>query len=348
MRTFDYQHKPRSLGSPAVDALLARLHEDKGRLDALRTAHAEQLAACAQRAKLESVDASARIEGICVDAGRLAALLAQEEPRPANADEQEALGYSRCLQLIAAQHAELPVESGTAVRLFETLYCYRQLDDRSRYRRKDYAYVQVDRHMQAVPVSPVAAFETPLVFGAACDSLCMALEEGELSAALLAAQFTVDLLCVRPFDTGNGRIARLFADLVLMKGGFDICRYASVDRIIERSAAQYYDALNACTQGWEHGRNSYAPFAEYWLDAVHRAYLALFEQLEHPAKGSKTELIVAYLKSAGHPVSKQELCQALPSVSVGMIENVLGKLVREGAVQKQGASRATRYLYQQR
>ncbi|MGN0072230.1 MAG: hypothetical protein ACI36W_00255, partial [Coriobacteriales bacterium] len=137
------------------------------------------------------------------------------------------------------------------------------------------------------------------------------------------------------------------ADLVLMKGGFDICRYSSVDRIIEHSAAQYYDALNACTQGWEHGRNSYAPFAEYWLDAVHRAYAALFEQLERPAKGSKTELIVACLKRAGAPLSKQELCLALPDVSIAMIENVLGKLVREGTVEKQGASRATRYLYRQ-
>ncbi|MGN0078640.1 MAG: Fic family protein [Coriobacteriales bacterium] len=345
MRTFDYLHKPHSLEGAQVDALLAQLHEDKGRLEALKGSHGSRLAALEQRAVLESACASARIEGIAASEERLAALLSQGEPACANADEQEALGYCRALQLLGRQAAALPVESGTAVRLFEELYSFRALGDRSRYRRKDYAYVQVDRHMQAVPVSPVPAFETPLVFGGACDALALALDSRELSPALLAAQFTVDMLCIRPFDTGNGRIARLFADLVLRKGGFDICRYMSVDSLIEQRAVEYYDALNACTMGWDKSRNSYEPFALYWLDAVHRAYQALFGQLEGNGVLSKTERITAYLMQASEPVSKAQLARALPDVSVAMIENVLGRLVREGRAEKLGASRATRYRF---
>ena len=59
-------------------------------------------------------------------------------------------------------------------------------------------YVRVDGHMQAMPVSPIAAFETPLVFGGACDSLAEAFSVDVCSPLILDAAFTVDFLCIRP------------------------------------------------------------------------------------------------------------------------------------------------------
>lgn len=50
----------------------------------------------------------------------------------------------------------------------------------------------------------------------------------------------------KPFDEG-GRLARLFSLLLMEKAGFDVGRYVSVDRLCERHAAAYYEALNACT-----------------------------------------------------------------------------------------------------
>lgn len=51
----------------------------------------------------------------------------------------------------------------------------------------------------------------------------------------------------KPFDEGTGRLARLFSLLLMEKAGFDVGRYVSVDRLCERHAAAYYEALNACT-----------------------------------------------------------------------------------------------------
>ena len=50
----------------------------------------------------------------------------------------------------------------------------------------------------------------------------------------------------KPFDEG-GRLARLFSLLLMEKAGFDVGRYVSVDRLCERHAAAYHEALNACT-----------------------------------------------------------------------------------------------------
>lgn len=58
--------------------------------------------------------------------------------------------------------------------------------------------------------------------------------------------FAVDVMCIKPFDEGTGRLARLFSLLLMEKAGFDVGRYVSIDRLCERHAAAYYEALNAC------------------------------------------------------------------------------------------------------
>lgn len=65
---------------------------------------------------------------------------------------------------------------------------------------------------------------------------------------MMIPTLAVDVMCIKPFDEGTGRLARLFFSLLLMeKAGFDVGRYVSVDRLCERHAAAYYEALNACT-----------------------------------------------------------------------------------------------------
>ena len=64
---------------------------------------------------------------------------------------------------------------------------------------------------------------------------------------MMIPSFAVDVMCIKPFDEGTGRLARLFSLLLMEKAGFDAGRYVSVDRLCERHAAAYYEALNACT-----------------------------------------------------------------------------------------------------
>ena len=44
------------------------------------------------------------------------------------------------------------------------------------------------------------------------------------------------------------------------------------------------------------------------------------------------------------PVSKAEICDILPDVSLSTVEAVLGKMVKTGSVMKLGQARATKYV----
>ena len=346
MRTFDYRHLPKGLFDGKVGDANVRLYEDKGKLELMKTVHREELEALRRQAHFDNVDASTRIDGFYVDTPRIRALLNGAEP----SDEMEAqiVGYSKALSLV--EGGTLNLSTASIVALYETLFAHRDLGRKSRYRKKDFIYVQVDGHPQAMPVSPVNAFETPLVLGGACDSLADAFNAETCSPLILNAVFTVDLLCIRPFDEGNGRISRLFAGLLLEKAGFDIARYVSIDRIIEDKAMDYYDALNGCVEKWDRGLNDYTPYALYWLNIVHAAYEKAFDLVEAKSRmpEGKSERVCAFVREAAAPVTKRDIRAAIPDVSEATVEAALGKMVKDGVVEKLGAGRSTSYRWKER
>ena len=135
------------------------------------------------------------------------------------------------------------------------------------------------------------------------------------------------------------------SQLLLEKSGFDIGRYVSIERIIERTAMEYYDALNACVEGWDRGRNDYAPYATYWLKTLHEAYRQLFAKLDASSNTGKSQRVRTFVEQAGSAVSKRQIREALADVSEATVEAALGKMVKEGIVQKVGAGRSTAYQW---
>ena len=343
MRTFDYGHLPKGLFGGAVGDANMLVHEDKGKLNAYKQMHPELLKSFEAAARMNSADASAHIEGLYIDKTRLEALMADAEPL--GETESQIVGYAKALELIDSDGESLDLSTTTILHLYETMYGYRDLGRKSRYRKKDYIYVQVDGHAQAMPVSPITAFETPLVLGGACDSLAESFGTSHASPLVLTAVFTVDFLCIRPFDEGNGRIARLFADLMLKKAGFDVSRYMSLERVIESDAMGYYDSLNACVEGWDRGHNDYSHYALYWLEHIHETYQQLFEAIEATLNepSGKTERVRKFVLNASSPVTKRQILKAHPDISEATIENALGKMVKAKEVRKIGAGRSTAY-----
>ena len=343
MRKFDYRHMPRGLFGGKVGDANVRVHQDKGRLDVLEQMHPELLEPLREVAHVDSVDASARIDGFYLDRSRVAQLVGGAVPQ--REVEAQIAGYSQALRMIERDADSLEFSTATILAFYETLFQHRDLGRKSRYRRKDYMHVQVGDHVETLPVSPITAFETPLVLGGACDSLAEAYDAEACSPLILAAVFTVDFLCIRPFDEGNGRISRLFADFLLAKAGVSISRYVSIDKVIEQHGMEYYDALNACVDGWGKERNDYAPFALFWLEAIHEAYQTLFDKADLLAQAgsSKSERVRLFVQNATSPVTKRQVLGTFPDISEATVENVLGKMVRDGEVRKIGMGRATSY-----
>ncbi len=343
MRTFSYSDVIEHRASQRYCTLLSQLSEYKGRFEAVKLAYPDLLDSLAREAFIDDVHASAKIEGISLDRARVAEILSGEKATtPA---ERQIAGYAAAQREIDGDPFIIDIAAASIVKLHALLLPDANFGGRSRYRKLDYLRMAVEGRTESVRVSPINAFETPLYLGSACDSLAEAMAEESCCRLLLIPHFTVDMLCIRPFDEGNGRLARLFARLLMLRMGLDICRFISIEALCDHDAAFYYQALNECTAGWDRNAGDYDPFVTYWLAIIKQAYEALFAKTAFSTGGapSKPERVRLFFERHPGSHTKRDVAEALPDISLSTIENALHDLTTHGVLRRTGAGRSTSY-----
>lgn len=158
--------------------------------------------------------------------------------------------------------------------------------------------------------------------------------------------FILDFLCIHPFNDGNGRMSRLLTLILLYRAGFIVGKYISIEMLIEKSKDSYYEALQASSQDWHEDRNNYLPFLKYMLGVVVKAYKEFENRVEHLRyrKISKPERIKAIIERTPGKITKKEISQTCPDISLTTIERTLSDLLAAGYIKKTGTGRATAYV----
>ena len=343
MRSFRYNNIPLSAYTEVCLQAQSKLHEYMGRFDALRQPYATLLGSLEHQTLLDSVNASLRIDGIYIDKQRIANVI--EGAQPLTDRERQAAGYGRILRAFRLEPEKFAIDASTFLAMHTVLLGGVPAKGGSSYRQKDYLDMMIDGRVQRVPASPVLAFETPLYLGSACDNLASAFDTNPVKRLLLIPTFTVDVMCIKPFDEGTARLCRAFSSLLMEKAGIDIYRYVSIDRLCEQRAKEYYEALNQCLESWNSAKCNYSAYVSFWLSCVQEAYETIFRLIgANPNRvTSKTQKVKDFFAMQTGQHTKQQVMQALPDVSVSTIENSLAALVKEGYLEKLGRGRSTSY-----
>jgi len=167
-----------------------------------------------------------------------------------------------------------------------------------------------------------------------------------INQLLLIPCVILDFLCIRPFLDGNGRVSRLMSLFLMYKNGYDICKYVSFEEQINKTKEYYYQTLYESSQGWNENQNSYIPFMENFLATLYKCYKELDIRFSaiNGKRLKKNQRIEQTVLNSVLPISKAEICDILPDVSVTTVEAVLGKLVKDGSIKKLGQARNTKYV----
>ena len=172
-----------------------------------------------------------------------------------------------------------------------------------------------------------------------------AIHDPEINPLLLIPSFVLDFLCIHPFDDGNGRMSRLLTLLLLYKSGFDVGRFVSIEKVINDTKGEYYDALYESSKDWHDNKNDYSPFILYMIKVLYRCYKLLDENVfaQIDKKLNKSQRVEQLLLNAFVPLKKQEIMEQLPDVSENLIEAVLAKLLKEDKIYKIGSFKGAMY-----
>lgn len=347
MRSFSYKNEYRELLTPEIVALLAQIHEQKGQQNLFAEAQKEALDELLEIAKIQSTEASNRIEGIITTDDRLQKLV-RNKTMPRNRSEREIAGYRDVLTTIHENYDYIPIRPGMILQLHRDLYKFSGLTIGGSYKNSDNVITEeLPDGTKRVRFQPVPAWETAEAVDTLCTAINDALNDAELDPLLLIPMFILDFLCIHPFNDGNGRMSRLLTLLLLYRSGYMVGKYISIEKLIVDSKESYYDALQSSSGNWHEGRNDYLPFVRYMLEvivAACREFSARAELLI--AKGlSKPGRVRELIRGTTGRITKAEIMDRLPDVSQVTVQRALKELLSSGEILKIGGGRYTSYVW---
>lgn len=347
MREFDFKASAAKLLTNDVVNMLGYIHEHKGQQNLFIEAKADVLTHLLEIAKIQSTEASNRIEGIYTSDERIKALV-QEKSAPRNRNENEIAGYRDVLATIHENYDYIPPRANVILQLHRDLYQYSGMGIGGHFKNTDNVIEEeLEDGTKRVRFRPATAFETLDMIENLCNQFLREVDRGEVDPLLLIPMFVLDFLCIHPFNDGNGRMSRLLTLLLLYRSGYIVGKYISIEMLIEKTKDTYYDALQASSTGWHDGTNDYMPFVSYTLGIIKSAYKMFSERVEHlTTKGiSKPKRVRQFIENKLGKVTKKDIMDACPDISATTIERTLGDLVKDGTIIKIGNGRGTGYIY---
>ena len=345
MRDFNYGKLRNIKWDNEVLGLVARIHEYKGKQTLFLKQKPATLEKLVEIAKIQSTEASNKIEGIVTTAVRIKQLCDQKTT-PRNRDEEEISGYRDALSLIHESYEYIPIKSSYILQLHQVLYRYSQRGIGGRFKNTQNYITEIkESGEQIVRFMPLDPFETPTAIEKMCESFNRETDACEIDPLILIPAFIVDFLCVHPFNDGNGRMSRLLTTLLLYRAGYVVGKYVSLESKIEKTKESYYKALEKSDINWNREENDLTPFIKYILGTVLAAYRD-FEQrvILVEDKSSAIDLVRNAVNNTIGKFTKSDIMELVPSVGKTSVENSLKILIEEGVIGRDGKGKATFYF----
>ena len=347
MRNYNYKNKWQKLLTPEIVSLLTQIHEYKGEQTLFIEAKADTLTQLVEIAKIQSTEASNKIEGIYTSDERLKSLVSNKTT-PRTRNEQEIAGYRDVLSTIHESHDFIPVKPTIILQLHRDLYKFSGKSVGGSYKGADNIIAEEDEEgNKRIRFNPTPAWETPAAIDAICDAFDEILAQTDADPLLVIPMFILDFLCIHPFNDGNGRMSRLLTLLFLYRAGYIVGKYISIEKLIEQTKETYYEALQNSSAYWHDEKNDYIPFVQYMLGVIVAAYREFSSRVKHIAASnmSKPERIREIIKDTLGKITKTEIMQKCPDISQVTVQRALNELVTSGEVLKIGGGRYTAYTW---
>ena len=326
--------------------MISTLHEYKGRQELYIETQPQILKKLMEVARIQSTEASNKIEGIYTSNARLKEIV-QKKSEPRNRNEKEIAGYREVLGMIHDSYSYIQLKPNDILTLHKYLYSYSETTDGGHYKMVD-NYIEEEDEFgnKSVRFQPIPAILTAEYIEALCKQYEDAVNNTQIDPLLMIPCVILDFLCIHPFSDGNGRMSRLLTLLLLYKAGYLVGKYISIEMVVEKSKETYYEALQDSSISWHENENTYIPFIRYTLGTIINAYKDFEERfvLLEKKKMSSSERVYSVIERSLVKLGKSDIMTLCPELSQKTIERALKKLTDEEKIAKVGAGKSTAYV----
>jgi Fic family protein len=344
MRTFNYAWLRDRKWDTDLLGLIAAIYKEAGKQEIFLKQWPAKLEKLIEIAKIQSIESSNAIEGITATRTHLRQL-ALEKTTPRNRNEQEITGYRDDLSLIYENYDAIPITQNDILQLHKILYSHTNNPVAGRTKTtQNYINATYSNGQTVTLFTPLAPDETPNALDALCATYNLAIGNFLADPLLLIPIFIHDFLCIHPFNDGNGRMSRLLTSLLLHQNGFFVGKYISLEAKIAVNRSLYYESLRDSQKGWHEGKEDVIPFMKFLLGTILAAYKDLDDRVAlMEGKRSALEIVRMACQQKIGRVTKQEIHNLCPALSLSSVEGALRKMVTTGELTKEGKGKNTCY-----
>ncbi len=183
-------------------------------------------------------------------------------------------------------------------------------------------------------------------------------ESKEIHPILRAGIAHYILVAIHPFVEGNGRTVRAFSNLILMKEGYNMKRFFSIEEHFDEDLVSYYEAFaQVDKQSPNLALRDLTPWLEYFTQVVAVELGKVKEKVRKLSIDSKLKgklgqqialserqmKLIEYL-SENNSAGMYELRNVLPMVSEDTILRDINYLLEKNIIKKEGKTKAARYI----
>lgn len=327
---------------------IAEIDEFKGWWNGCGISHAPVLKALGKRVVQISATASMQI------GGRIrprAETMRRARGLLALADEHETAhvrAYAEVLRSVLDGHREMQFGEALIQQLHAQLLKYSHEDSAHRGKYKtipDTHESYLRRQMEPPALRAADPDRTRQAMAMATQWTSTRLASAEFHPLLVIGGFVLELLAIRPFVRGNGRVSRVLTTLLLLHCGYRFVPYASLESVIAARWPDYYFALRHSQTNANLPRPDITPWLAIFLDVIRAQTRQLRAVLEHQPDVnllSSNQLRVLRLLERNGEVTNRFVCGEL-GMPTDTAKQVLNRLLALNLVSRIGAGRAVRY-----
>ncbi len=162
---------------------------------------------------------------------------------------------------------------------------------------------------------------------------------------LVVAVFIVRYLAVHPFQDGNGRLARVLTNLLLLRTGYSYMPYSSLERVIEENREQYYRGLRSAQGTLDRDESHLMDWLRFFLHCLIEQKNSLAEKIKREKLMTSLSVLDEKLLQLTRQHGRLTLTDALKLTKANRntLKLHFKQLVQAGRLQLLGRGRSSWY-----
>ena len=295
--------------------------------------------------QLQSAYASLAMEDVKVSKSRLRKFCLKDEIARNDA-EKIVKGYYNVLHIVHLNYEHIPLQSHFILQMHKDLYQYTNKEAGAFKNIQNYVHAKDENGTDHTLFTPLAPYETLEAMDLICESYNACILQNTIEPLILIPAFIHDFLCVHPFLEGSGKMSRLLMQLLLLRSGYTVGLYESIEQKLMNQKEEYYASLMKCHTHWQNEQSVDLDFIKFIL----RIILSCYEDLDQKlgCMHGKPKAYDQILKSIStfSSFTKRDVMEKCPMLSQKSVEATLKKMQDDQILIKVGKGRATYYLKQ--